>query len=145
VQLSADRFDVVAGERVHSVLIVGTPMVSVLAQGGVDHLRRELEDIGFRSVRLTLELPATWPAVHDVPRPDGLDWLLFAELVPKRSASFQRQLSDDLRIADAWDARLDQAGRPAFHPYATVFCTPARFAGAVRAYATAYPLEASEC
>jgi hypothetical protein len=143
VRLSADRFDVLEGERIHAVLIVSTPIVSVLALGGLDRLRHELEDIGFRDVQLFATRPLAWRFGADVPQPDGLEWLLFAELVPVRTASLQRQLSDELRVATAWEARLDgEPALPLFHPYAVDFCAAARIAGVVRAYANAYPLEA---
>ena len=139
--LSADRIDVVADERIRAVLVVGTPMVTVLALGGVDRLRRELEDIGFRDVQVSADRPSFWRS-SGVARPDDLAWLLFAELVPRRSASLQRQLTEELRVADAWDARLDgERSLPKFHPYAVYECAAARLAGVLRAYATAYSTE----
>jgi hypothetical protein len=142
VRLSAERIDVAEGERIRAVLIVSTPIVSVLTLGGLDRLRHELEDIGFHDVQLFAARPAAWLFAPDVPQPDELEWLLFAELVPVSTASLRRELTDELRVATAWDARLD--GEPAlpFHPYAVDFCAAARFAGVVRAYATAYRLEA---
>jgi hypothetical protein len=137
--LGADRLHVVEGERIHAVLIVSTPMVSILALGGLDRLRHELEDLGFRDVQLLVDRPSTWRGGAEVTRPGDLEWLLLAELVPMHSTSFQRQLTSELRLAVCWDARLDgERAVPAFHPYAAHFCAVARFAGALRAYAIAY-------
>jgi hypothetical protein len=139
--LDADRIEVTRGERIHAVLIVSTPMVTVLALGGVERLRRELEDVGFHDVRVFVDRPATWRTSANVARPGDLEWLLFAELVPTRSASLQRQLTEELRIADAWDARIDdRAPLPNFHPYAVYDCGTARLAGALRAFRAAYPI-----
>jgi hypothetical protein len=146
VLLSADRLDVIAGERIRTALIVSTVMVTVLSAGGVESLRRELEDVGFRDVRVFVDRPDSWRGGSDVPRPDGLEWLLFAELVPKFTASFQRQLTEQVRVADAWDARLDGIPPlPLFHPYAVALCVAARFAGAVHGFAIAYPIEVLSC
>jgi hypothetical protein len=141
--LTADRLDVIENERIRAVLLVGAPMVSVLTLGGVDHLRRELEDVGFRDVQVFLDRPETWRFGASVARPSGLEWLLFADLVPAQTASLQRQLTEELRVLDSWDARLDgEPAVPAFHPYAVDLCATARFAGVVRVHAMAYPLEA---
>jgi hypothetical protein len=142
VLLTADRIDVVAGEGVHAVLIVSTPMVVVRALGGVDRLRRQLEDVGFHDVRVFLDRPPTWRSPSNVPRPGDLEWSLFAEFVPNRTASLRRALTEELRVADAWDARTDGvASLPIFHPYAVCECAAARFSGATKAFATAYPIE----
>jgi hypothetical protein len=141
VLLSADRIEVGAGDRIRTVLIVSTPVVSVRASGDLDRLRHDLEDVGFSDVQVSADRPVSWRFGADVPHPDGLEWLLFAELTARRSASLQRQLTSELRLATAWEARLD--GEPAipFHPYAAHFCATARAAGPVRAYANAYPME----
>lgn len=144
--LTADRLDVLAGERLHAVLVVGPSMVSILAQGGIDHLRHQLEDVGFQDARLFVDRPSSWHLGAGVPRPDAPEWLVFAELLPAQTASLQRQLTEDLRVADAWDVRLDDTFVVTpFHPYAVDACASARFAGASRAFATAYAMEALRC
>jgi hypothetical protein len=144
--LNADRLDVIEGELIHAVLIVSAAMVSVLAAGGIQSLARELEDVGLRSVQVFTDRPTSWKRGSNVPRPDDPEWLLFAELVPIRTVSFQRDLTERLRVADAWDARLDDALiLPLFHPYAVARCAAARFSGSVRAFATAYPIEVFSC
>jgi len=140
--LTADRLDVLQGERIHAVFVASVPMISLLALGGIDRLARELEDVGFRDVHVFADRPSSWRLGGDVPRPDGNEWLLFADLVPESTASYQRQLTEDLRVADSWDARLDGEPAAPFHPYAVSFCAAARFAGELRAYATAYAVEA---
>ena len=90
--------------------------------------------------------PETWLGARSVVRPDGPEWLLFADLVPTQTASLQRDLSGDLRVADAWDARVDDGpALSTFHPYAVDPCAAARFASALRIYATAYATEAFRC
>lgn len=141
--LTADRLDVVAGERLRAVLVVSPPMAAVLTMGGLPRLRSELEDIAFRSAQLFFDRPASWRFGGDVTRPDVPEWLLFADLVPTQTASLRRELTGEVRVADAWDARLDGDVAPEpFHPYAASPCATARFGGAVRAYAAAYPMEA---
>ncbi|MFX8437334.1 hypothetical protein ABTL87_19445, partial [Acinetobacter baumannii] len=70
--ISTDRIVVGEGERIRAAAFAPN-QIDVLASGGVDHLRHELEDIGFRDVVVYAELPSEWPGSETVRRPVELE------------------------------------------------------------------------
>ncbi len=126
MKLTSERLDVERGEQLRAVLVVHPSVLQVVAAGGLEHLRHELEDVGFRVLGLFGDAPAGpgWSAAAGMPTPSDLEWLLYAELEATRGDSFQRALTDDLRIARAWalggaDAEAPGEGRARVpHPYA---------------------------
>ncbi len=128
MKLTSERLDVERGEQLRAVLVVHPSVIQVVAAGGFDHLRHELEDVGFRVLGLFGDAPAGpgWSAAAGMPTPGDLEWLLYAELEATRGDSFQRALTDDLRVARAWPLEgaatetPGQAGGRARvpHPYA---------------------------
>jgi hypothetical protein len=112
VRLTSDRLEVTKGERVRAVLIVHPSQVSVAAAGGTAHLAHELEDVGLQVVGLFTEYPAAqgWRHGRSVPAPDGLEWRLYVELAAMVSASLNRNLTEDLRVAEAWPLEADAIG-----------------------------------
>jgi hypothetical protein len=141
VQLTAERLDVVQGERIGAVLVAGPSIVAIAAQGGVAYLRHTIEDIGFGDVAVTLTVPTGWTRGRNVPTPDGLEVLTWVEGVPVRTASLARALTGDLRVLDAWatDASRDDAAGPP-SPYAIVRFPAACVLGVVRVFGVAYPV-----
>ena len=143
--LSTDRLEVSEGERLHAVLVVHPSVVSVLAAGGLAHLAHELEDVGFRDVRVWPLPPAAWVRGADVATPGELEWLLWVAATPMRSASFARELTEDVRIADAWPALDEREELAPLSPYAVAYAAPTRIAGVLHAFGIAYPLGDCAC
>ncbi len=142
MQLTADRLIVDAGDRIRGVVIVHPSFVSVLAAGGLAHLANELFDAGFRDVELFLDPPTTWGHESDVANPSDLEWLLWFDAVANEGASLSRDITTDMRIADAWSADDEpHEFRGFLHPYAIAWAAVVRGEGALRAFANAYPLE----
>ncbi len=145
MRLSADRLEVSEGERLHAVLVVHPSVVSVLAAGGLAHLTHELEDVGFRDVRVGPRPPAAWVRGADAATPGELEWLLWVAATPTRSASLTRELTEDVRIADAWPALDEREELAPLSPYAVAYAAPTRIAGVLHAFGIAYPIGACEC
>lgn len=108
VELTADRLTVTQGKRLRAVLYVSPARVLIEGAGGLQALAHLFEDVGFHDVRVygaASELPADWTRGRDLhPDSGSLEWTLWVEGVPGESASLQRELSPELRVADAWDA-----------------------------------------
>lgn len=142
MQLSADRLEVTARERIRAVGMVAVPLVGLIVAGGLDYLRHTLEDTGFHEVELFLAQPRGWTR-GQIDKPIGFEWPLWIEATAKRTASFRRELTEEIRVLDAWAAGSDgpaaQEEAP-LHPYAVVARAAMRLAGVLRAFAVAYPL-----
>jgi hypothetical protein len=138
VRLSAERLDVVLGDRIRGVLFVS------LEQAEEDVIEL-LEDIGFEDVKIYREPPSTWPAADDAPPTSLMEWRLWFEGVANRTASYRRDLSAEVRVVRAWqvgvEAPFSKRPRPVclLHPYAVRPCPPARFVY-VHVFGVAYPL-----
>jgi hypothetical protein len=146
VQLTSTRLEVTKGERIRAVLLVHPSIVAVLAAGGPDHLRHELEDVGFRVLHLFMEFPLDWHRGGDIPAPSDLEWLLWTELEPRSSASFRRELTEDLRVVDAWTLD-EEIARPLARPhlfYSLERGAAALLDGRVIVFGIAYPLTRGE-
>jgi hypothetical protein len=142
MQITADRIDVSAGERIRGVAIVHPSLISVLASGGLPFLANQLADVGFSDVELFLEPPPQWEHTSDVPNPSDLEWLLWFEAVAIEDVSVSRDSTWTFRIADAWSADDEpHAFRFFLHPYAVAWAAMVRGEGAYRAFGTAYPWE----
>jgi hypothetical protein len=145
MRLTADRIELDAGERIRGVMIVHPSQVSVIVSGGLPHLANEITDVGFRDVEVFLEPQPSWLHASDVAVPGDLEWLLWFEGFAKSTASLSRDLTEDLRIADAWSA-LDEPHefRGFLHPYAVAWAAITRGEGALRAFGSAYPVEVQQ-
>jgi hypothetical protein len=143
VNLTSDRFDVSAGERVRGVLLVPS-LGALLAVGGVSHVANELEDLGFREISVFDHVPTLWRNGRDVPTPDGLAVLLWWEATAVRDLSYRRELAEDLRLVRAWDPSEDGDG-PVIgtitHVYAVDASPPGLVGTRLVVFGQAYPFE----
>lgn len=142
MRLTADRFIVAAGERVRAVVVVTVNEIVIAAEGGLAHLRHALEDIGFRDVEIFTEAPDDWEPIARIrPVTGDLEWVAWFEATSLRSASYVRELTDELRIVAAWTAPDEVRGPDA---YAITPARPMRLVGFVTVFGEAYPLFALE-
>jgi len=138
VHLTADRLDVQKGERIRATLIGAT--WTVVAS---PHTANELEDVGFRVVSLVDALPHDTDWQKGKLDPPGFpNTLVWGDLEAKSTASFQRNLTEDLYVARAW---LAPSSSPAsssgsLHPYDVDAREPSIVEGRVIAFGVAYPL-----
>jgi hypothetical protein len=134
MNLTPDRLDVQKGERIRAALIGATWTVVA----GV-HTANELEDVGFRVVSLVDALPADadWQQ-GAIGAPGFPNTALWAELEAKSTASFQRNLTEDLYVARAWLAPSSSRSAIPLHPYAVDATAPAVVEGRVIAFRVAY-------
>lgn len=148
MKLTSDRLEAEKGERFRAVLIVHPSVVAVIAAGGMDHLRHELEDVGFAVHGLFAPRPAgeEWLPGASVPTPGDLEWLVYGELEATEGGSFSRAFTEDLRVAQVWRAE-HPATRVATvpHPYAVdAEHGTGMLAGRWLAFGVAYPLTRGE-
>lgn len=139
MHLTADRLLVVEGERIHAVAIVGASTLAIAMAGGLDHLRHALEDSGFRRVEIHAEAPSSWSRGRVVPSFSDLSWPIWIEATPTRTASLTRDITEEISILDAWDARDDKRA-PLANPYAWEPGEPRRLVTFVMVFGVAYPL-----
>jgi hypothetical protein len=134
MNLTSDRLDVQKGERIRAALVGATWTVAASP-----HTANELEDVGFRVVSLVDALPtgADWQQGKLDP-PGFPNTALWAELDPKSTASFQRNLTEDLYVARAWLAPSSTTSARPLHPYAVDASGPAVVEGRVIAFRVAY-------
>ena len=133
MQLTGDRLDVQKGERIRAALVGAT--WTVVAG---PHVANELEDVGFRVVSLADTLPtdADWQQGKIDP-PGFPNTALWAELEATSTASFQRNLTEDLYVSRAWPSPRSSSSGP-LHPYAVEARSPAVVEGRVIAFRVAY-------
>jgi hypothetical protein len=67
-------------------------------------------------------------------------------MTARRSASLLREITEELRISEAWAAEADADADDAapFHPYAVSLFAAARVAGVLRAFGVAYAIGEAE-
>ncbi len=158
MNLTADRLEVLEGERLLALAIVHTPAPALAVAGGLPHLRHTLEDIGFRDVELRTDAPAWFP---DAERPAlaSLESLMWIEATPARSMSLTRDLTEDLTVIHARAATTGDAQAPdaphasnpphaaplgVMRPYGVTFAIPVRLAGVLWVFGVAYPIAIPE-
>lgn len=106
MRLTGDHLEVREGERIRGAVGVASMLVSA------DHVRAELEDVGFHEVLVHRELPDGW-RIADIPALAFPEWLGWFEATAGMDASYKRQLSDRVRVVRAWDAADDAPPAPA--------------------------------
>ncbi len=135
MNLTSDRLDVQKGERIRAAL-VGASWTVVASP----HTANELEDVGFHVVSIVDTLPADtdWQQ-GKIDAPGFPNTALWAELEAKSTASFQRNLTEDLYVARAWLApsSATRTSRP-LHPYSVEPGAPAVVEGREIAFRVAY-------
>ena len=138
MHLTADRLDVQKGERIRATLVGAT--WTVVAS---PHTANELEDVGFRVVSLVDALPADVDWQQGKLDPPGFpNTLMWGELEAKSTASFQRNLTEDLYVARAWSAPSSSSASSSgnLHPYDVDAKAPSIVEGRVIAFGIAYAL-----
>src|SRR5260221_13616377 len=97
MRLAVDRLEVVAEETLRAVVVVPLSRVSALARGDLKRLVRCIVAKGFRDVGVFLEPPSSWQEKAIL---GHVDWLLWLEATPLRSAALPREFAHPLRVAD---------------------------------------------
>lgn len=137
--LTVERLIVHAHERLRAAAFAPNS-IDLLVAGGLNHVRHELEDMGFRDVVVHPDIPSEWPGADEVRKPGALEVRFAFEATASEELDMRREIAPDIFVQTLFPPP-DGSVFASLHPYALTWAHPARTAGVWRVFGVAYPFD----